>query len=178
MVFGGITVFVPCDGVVFGEIPFGMAVGSGFGPIDIMVALAEGAHQAGQPDDGKISPTETLAVGGVPELVHAELVANDEACPIAAHPPPRPKVNEGAERHAHAVCAVRLGGEGDAAQGVHPVDLPEERAQQGVEPSHEGLGQLPGEPREQLPNLAPNGPVRIGQEQASADFHGVADVIE
>jgi len=68
------------------EILFGVAVSPDFCPKDIMIALAEGAQQARQPDDRQISPAEKLAVDSMAELMHTDLIAEDETLPLAAHP--------------------------------------------------------------------------------------------
>ena len=71
---------------MLGKILFGVAVGPSFRPENAMVSLAEGTQQAGQPDNGEIQPAETLAVGGMPELVHTNLVAKDIFFSFAKHP--------------------------------------------------------------------------------------------
>ena len=68
------------------EVLFGVTVSPDFRPKDIMITLAEGTHQAWQSDDRQISPTEELAVYGMAELMYTDLVTEDEALPLAAHP--------------------------------------------------------------------------------------------
>lgn len=63
-----------------------MVVGPDFGPEDTVIALAEGTQQAGQPDDGEIKPSKTLAVGSMSELMHTNLVAHNIAFALTAHP--------------------------------------------------------------------------------------------
>ena len=81
---------------MLGEVSLGMAVGAYLRPKGTVVALAHSAYQARQSDDGKIQPSETLAVKGMPKLMHTELAAYNEPLPFATHPRPCPKVNESA----------------------------------------------------------------------------------
>lgn len=60
------------------------------------------------------------------KLMHTDLVAEDETFSFAMHPRASPKIDESAERHAHAVVAARLYREGDATQGLNAVHLTSE----------------------------------------------------
>ena len=149
-----------------------MAVGTYLGPKRVVIAFAEGAQQAGQPDEGEIEPAEALAIGGMAELMLANWVGEDKALPFATHPWHRPQVDESAQRHAHEVGARRLRRKGDAAQGIDTVNLSRQGPSHRKEPSHEGLRQLPSEPGEQLPHTAPWRPVGVGQEKAPGELGG------
>ena len=111
-----------------------------------MVASARGTHQAWQANDRQIEPPEALAVGGVAELVHTKLVAEDETLVFTAHRVPQPQVDKGAQRHAAAKRTCPARGKGDAAKNIHPIDPSRQGTEQGEEPSHKGLWQLPSEP--------------------------------
>ena len=71
---------------MLGEIILCMTIGTNLSPKDIVIAFAEGTQQTGQPDDGQISPSKPLAVGGVTKLVHTELATEDKAFPFAVQP--------------------------------------------------------------------------------------------
>ena len=73
-----------------------MPVGAYLGPKVVVVAFAEGAQQAGQPDEREIKPAEASAIYGMAELVLTDLVGEDKVLPFASHPRHRPKVNESA----------------------------------------------------------------------------------
>ena len=111
-----------------------------------MIALAESVHQARQPDNQEVGPTKTPAVGSMPKLMHTYLIAKDILLAFALHPTAGPKVNEGAQRHAHAVLEVLPCREGDAAKRIYTVDLASKGSQGGIEPAHQSLWQLPGKP--------------------------------
>ena len=68
---GRVSFLVPSDGIIIRKIPFSMAVGTYLGPKRIVVAFAEGAQQAGQPDEGEIEPAEASAIGSMAELMLA-----------------------------------------------------------------------------------------------------------
>ena len=92
-----------------------MTVGAYLGPKRVVVAFAEGAQQARQPDKGEIEPAEALTVGGMAELVLADWVGEDKTVPFTSHPRYRPQVDESAQRHTHEVGARRLRRKSDAA---------------------------------------------------------------
>ncbi len=71
-----------------------MAVGTYLGPKRVVVAFAEGAQQAGQPDERAPEPAEAMAIGGMDELMPAHWVSEDKALPFAPHPWHRPQVDE------------------------------------------------------------------------------------
>ena len=147
-----------------------MAVGSGFRPKHTVVALAEGADQAGQPDDEEIEPAEASAVGSMPELVHANLIAKNIPFAFALHPAAGPKVDEGTQRHTHTKFIILPRHEGDATEGFHAVDLTEKRPHHGIGPAHQGLWQFPSEPRKQLEESSHDRAFGVGQKEASGDL--------
>lgn len=100
-----------------------MAVGTYLGPKRVVVAFAEGAQQAGQPDEREIEPAKTLAVGGMAEFVLADLVGEDKCHPFAPHPTACPQVNVRAKRYTHAIRTIFLCSKSDATQRVDTVDL-------------------------------------------------------
>lgn len=157
------------------EIPFCVTVGSGLRPKNVMVAFSEGIHQAGQPDDQEVGPAETPAVGGMPKLMHTNLIAKDVLFAFALHPTTGPKVDEGAQRHTHAILVVLPCRESDATKRIHLVDLARKRPHNGIEPSHQGLWQFPGKPQKQLAEATHGRPLVIGQEEASGDLCGKAE---
>ncbi len=145
-------------------------ISSYFGPKCVMVAFAKSAHQAGQPDKRQIEPTKKLAVSCMPKLMHTDLVAKDISLPFAKHPRTGPKVDESAERYAHAVIAARLYRKGDATQGIDTVDLTSQSPSYRIEPSHKGRGQFPSEPGKDLPHAAPWRTFGISQEKSSCEL--------
>ena len=50
---GRISHLVPSDSIILREIPVGVTVGAYLGPKRVVVAFAEGAQQARQPDKGR-----------------------------------------------------------------------------------------------------------------------------
>ena len=71
---------------MFAEVLFGVAVSPDFRPKHVVVALAEGTHQAGQPDERQIKPTKKLTISCMSKLVHTDLIAEDKTLPFAMHP--------------------------------------------------------------------------------------------
>ena len=152
------------------EIPLGMSVGSCFRPEHAMVTFAEGTQQAGQSDDGEIQPTETLAIGGMPKLMHTNLVTENKPFSFALHPRACPKVDESAQRYAHAIFVVLFRHKGDAAKSIDTVSLTDHSSPYRIKPTRKGLRQLPGKSGKQLPEASHKRAFGIGKEKASADL--------
>lgn len=165
-----IAVFIPSHTIILPEIPLGVAVGPDFRPEDVMVTFPHGVQEAGQADEGEIEPPKTLAVGGVPELMLAYLVAKDIPLPFALHPWRSPQVDEGPQRHPHAIFKALPGSEGDTAKGINAIDLPYQSAGHRIKPPHQGLWQLPCETGEQLPDLTKERAFRVGQEKTKSEL--------
>ena len=147
-----------------------MPVGAYLGPKHVVVAFTKGTQQAGQPDERQIEPTKKLAIGGMAKLVHTDLVAKDICLSFPTHPRTSPKVDESAERYAHAVIAARLYRKGDATQGIDTVDLTSQSPSYRIEPSHKGRGQFPSEPGKDLPHAAQWRTFGISQEKSSGEL--------
>lgn len=154
-----------------------MTVGAEFSPKHVVVAPAHRAQQARQPDDGEIQPSETLAVGGVPKLVHTKRVGQDETCVFATYFAPQPQVDEGTQRNAAAKSMSLARNKGDATEGINAVHLSGQNPNHRIQPTGERLRQLPSEPRKQLPNAPPRRPPFIGQKKASGDLSGEAETV-
>ena len=71
-----------------------MAVGTYFGPKVVVVTFARSTPKAGKPDDGQIEPPKTLAVGGMSELMHTELVAQNKTFVMTWQRVPKPQVDK------------------------------------------------------------------------------------
>ena len=143
---GRVSFLLPSDGIILREIPFGMAVGAYLGPKHIVVAFTKSTQQAGQPDERQIKPTKKLAIGGMAELVHTDLVTKDICLSFPTHPSASPKVDESTQRNTHTIATSQFRREGDAAQGIDTVNLTSQSPSYRIEPSHKGLRQLPSEP--------------------------------
>lgn len=154
-----------------------MTVGAEFSPKHVVVALTHSAQQARQADDEEIQPPETLAVGGVPKLVHTKRVGQDEASVFATHLAPQPQVDEGTQRNAAAKSMSLARNEGDASEGIDAIHLSGQSPNHRIQPAGERLRQLPSEPRKQLPHAPPRRPPFIGQKKASGDLSGEAETV-
>ena len=155
---------------MLGKILFCMPVGTGFGPKNIMVALAERVHQAGEPDEHEVGPAETLTVDSMPELMHTNLVSQDILFAFAPHPTTGPKVDKGTQRNTHTIFIVFFRHKGDTAQHIHTVGLAYQCTHKRIKPSNQRLRQLPSKPRKQLEDASHGRPFIVGQEEPARDL--------